>query len=61
MLVKWTRQPFRTGRQLAKEMKLSPKTLQTHLRSIHRKLGMRKRLDLVLLAHTWGVHRRDKA
>ena len=61
VLVKWTRQPFRTGRQLAKEMKLSPKTLQTHLRSIHRKLGMRKRLDLVLLAHTWGVHRRGKA
>ena len=61
ILVRWTQQPLRTSQQLARDMKLSPKTVQAHVSSIYRKLGQHTRADLVLLAHTWGVHRRGKA
>ena len=42
-------------KEIARQLRISPRTVETHRARILRKLGARSTLDLVLLAARWNL------
>ena len=43
------------SREIARQLQISPRTVETHRARILRKLGARSAVDLVRLAARWGL------
>jgi DNA-binding NarL/FixJ family response regulator len=49
-----------SDRQIAEELYISPRTVDTHLRSVFRKCGVGSRMQLTRLASTYGELRNSR-
>ncbi|MFO7782558.1 MAG: helix-turn-helix transcriptional regulator, partial [Spirochaetia bacterium] len=50
----------KSDRQIAEELYISPRTVDTHLRSVFRKCGVTSRMQLTRLASTYGEFRNSR-